>query len=581
MAETGTPWEKYAAPKAGDSSTPAGPWDKYKVTLGPAKREPEGFPYDDPGKTYGSILPFAKDDKTGALEFAVPEMIRAPTRNAITVGKALSGEGPAPGAPMTDDMAEAALTFGMKMPPGANRLGLPGAAGPAKVPRGDVVAPPQMRTDRFAPETGIPQDYDPLTDQHTAIASGNTGGKIKQPGDVYPPQNASPPTGEARLPDTYDPAIGEVKPGTKLVAKRAVDLDYALTPEMTGKTSLPTKLAAGFAGQEKLQFAASAKNQANSNAIAAREIGTDARNPLTPAVYKHVRDQAAAPYGKIAEAVPQLGNLAKDPEWQSALREIKDPKGLAQEFPEWSKNPDIAVLHDMLAAKTEMPTDRALRLVQQLRDEANQNFKVNDGSRIQKHSLAVAERRAADAIEGVIERRVADVEQFERNFSASPRAELKTLVDDYRRARTVLAKSHDLEAATDSQGNVLAARLAQLRATKGRPLSGGLKDIADVFDAFPKAMRNPAQISGKQEFSYLDALSAGVLGGSGHYGVMTGLLGARPLTKSTLLSGPFQRHLTNAPVKNYGMPATAPFAAGAGIAEAIDPPLPMAPDYRQ
>lgn len=47
----------------------------------------EGFPYDQPGKSYGNVLPFASDDKTGKLEFALPEAIRAPFRGAMSIGQ--------------------------------------------------------------------------------------------------------------------------------------------------------------------------------------------------------------------------------------------------------------------------------------------------------------------------------------------------------------------------------------------------------------------------------------------------------------------------------------------------------------
>src|SRR6266849_5069567 len=50
-----------------------------------------GFPYDKPGTTYGNILPFSKDEKTGEVSFAAPEMIRSPARGMISMGARATG----------------------------------------------------------------------------------------------------------------------------------------------------------------------------------------------------------------------------------------------------------------------------------------------------------------------------------------------------------------------------------------------------------------------------------------------------------------------------------------------------------
>src|SRR6185312_732883 len=59
----------------------------------PTPLDKSQFPYDQPGVTYGNILPFAKDDKSGRIDFALPEMIRSIVRGAISGGERATGTG--------------------------------------------------------------------------------------------------------------------------------------------------------------------------------------------------------------------------------------------------------------------------------------------------------------------------------------------------------------------------------------------------------------------------------------------------------------------------------------------------------
>lgn len=70
----------------------------------------KGFPYDNPAKDYGSVLPLATDKKTGKIEPAVPEMIRAPLRGAIDIGKKVMGKEPIdPRNPVSDEDRDALM----------------------------------------------------------------------------------------------------------------------------------------------------------------------------------------------------------------------------------------------------------------------------------------------------------------------------------------------------------------------------------------------------------------------------------------------------------------------------------------
>ncbi len=77
------------------------------------------------------------------------------------------------------------------------------------------------------------------------------------------------------------------------------------------------------------------------------------------------------------------------------------------------------------------------------------------------------QRQAADAVDELIE----------RNAAAAGKPDV---VAKYRQARQLIAKSYDVEGATNpSTGDVNARGIARL-AAKGRPLTGELDTIANV-----------------------------------------------------------------------------------------------------
>jgi hypothetical protein len=67
----------------------------------------------------------------------------------------------------------------------------------------------------------------------------------------------------------------------------------------------------------------------------------------------------------------------------------------------------------------------------------------------------------------------------------------KEFLSKWREARTAIAKSYDVESSLDpTTRKVSGSRLSQLL-TEGRPLTGGLKDLAEVGGEFPEAMKSP------------------------------------------------------------------------------------------
>ncbi len=115
----------------------------------------------------------------------------------------------------------------------------------------------------------------------------------------------------------------------------------------------------------------------------------------------------------------------------------------------------------------------------------------------------------------------------------------KDLLQNFRDARQTIAKTYTVQKALNDQtGNVSAQRLAG-DLTKGRPLSGDLRTVAEIAQAFPKATQSlkeaPKQLS-PLDFAVAAATGAGTMNPGS-----VAMLAARPAARSALLSGPYQR----------------------------------------
>jgi hypothetical protein len=111
----GAPQSAWASAPAVDAAPAAAP--------GPA---PTKFPYDEPGATYGNILPIERD-AAGDLHLAFPELIRAPYRGAIEGGQRLLGNRPEEyGKAATADETAAVMVLALGMAGGVTGETAPG-----------------------------------------------------------------------------------------------------------------------------------------------------------------------------------------------------------------------------------------------------------------------------------------------------------------------------------------------------------------------------------------------------------------------------------------------------------------------
>lgn len=319
--------------------------------------------------------------------------------------------------------------------------------------------------------------------------------------------------------------------------QRAMSEGFVLPPATMEKPSVLSKFLGGWSGKIKSQQAASVKNQALTRQVAAGSLGLPRDTILDDNVFNNLRIGAGKAYEDVKQSIP---TIATDPAFQQRVSGLGNMNSdVATHFPELVKNDAIFDMAQALAAKQSFPTGAGVEAVKILRANATKNLQaIGDPER---NALGFAQRDAADAIDDLMD----------RNITASGNS---GLVARYRDARRLIAKSYDVEAATNTATGEINPRKLSMLADKGKPLSGGLEKIADTASAFPKAMQMPSAFGGAEPLSILDILAAS---GSLATGAMTGNLGTgaaiagmalgRPLARNATLSAPYQRAMAAQP----------------------------------
>jgi hypothetical protein len=327
------------------------------------------------------------------------------------------------------------------------------------------------------------------------------------------------------------PGLARLAPGaSSSIARVAHDAGYVLPPiEAVEQPGVASKVLSGISGKIKTQQLASEKNQDVTNGLAAEDLGLPRGTKLTEQVFSDLRKGAGQAWDALVKAVPNIQSNLAFRRAASLIGQASTRAG--QYFPSTMKNPGVDALRDELTGLTTAPTRAVLDAVQELRSQAVSHLNTpNDPI---ARALGLAQRKAADLLDALIEHNAA-------------RAGKPGLVDVIRKARTLIAKSYDVEGATNkSTGDVSAVALSRL-AAHGRPLSGNLDTIARVGGAFPKNVQDPARFGGAEPYSALDFFAAL---GSAAVGRPEGVVAAlsRAPVRHTILSKPYQRGMMDQP----------------------------------
>jgi len=293
-------------------------------------------------------------------------------------------------------------------------------------------------------------------------------------------------------------------------------------------------------GKAALQQIASGKNQEVTNRLAAEAVGLPVGEQITKTALERVRAES----GKVYEKLKSFGAFSADNDFYSDIATINaESQELLRAFPdlplagaEKINNLVNAINQPNFDSKT------AVTLVKTLRQQATKHF--SGAPTAEEQALGAAKRKAADAMEALISRRLAQSGDTQ-------------LINEFNDARTRIAKTYSIENALELSGNVNAKKLAaQLKADK--PLTGGLRTAAQFAGNFPKASVTP-ETYGSPGVSALDAAMAA--GGTsmlpivGAPGILAaGLPLARPVTRSVALSRMLQNRLERPPsIRRRGM----------------------------
>jgi hypothetical protein len=219
--------------------------------------------------------------------------------------------------------------------------------------------------------------------------------------------------------------------------------------------------------------------QGAANQIVRQEFDMPDRAPITPKMLDAVRRNNYAPGYQAVEKIPkvQLGSAYEDDIGNVDLSAIKD---------KYQPPPGGS-----------MTGERAVELSKYLREKGSAYFQEGTVEGTEKGQ---AHWDAAQAVEDAVERRL----------KATGQAQTAT---DWDNARVGYAKTYSVQSALDGAGNVVVPKLKS-QLIRGKPLSGGLEDLATMGAVNPEAFRGAPQAPKPGLLRRFGAHSAPIVGGA-------------------------------------------------------------------
>lgn len=249
-------------------------------------------------------------------------------------------------------------------------------------------------------------------------------------------------------------------------AQEANRLGINLNPAASNPT-LRNRLKEAMVGGEDLDKAIAESNKAQWGRIAKNELGLPETETLSPAAYAKARQAANKPY----EDIKKIGNFVADEDTVTALNDLRQSEALIGG--EATKG-TIDKLIDSAVTRVQggLTGKDLLDNISNLRKDARTIYKKTDLSPEQR-AVADANIGIANALEGLVE----------KNLAANPK-----LLEQFREARTKMAKSYAYENATDMNTGILdPAKIAQLTA-KDNALTGDIAAIGKIAGNFPETV---------------------------------------------------------------------------------------------
>lgn len=294
-------------------------------------------------------------------------------------------------------------------------------------------------------------------------------------------------------------------------AQEASRLGINLNPAASNPT-LRNQLKEMMVGGEYLDKLIAESDKHQWSKIAKNELGIAERENLAdPATYAKARQAANKPY----EDIKKIGNFVADEDTVTALNDLRQSEALIGG--EATKG-TIDKLIDSAVTRVQggLTGKDLLDNISNLRKDARTIYKKADLSPEQR-AVADANIGIANALEGLVE----------KNLAANPK-----LLEQFREARTKMAKSYAYENATDKNtGFIDPLKIAQLTA-KDNALTGDIAAIGKIAGNFPEIVSTTPRSLPSKAISHLTRSGIpGAVGfvlgsavGSPGLGVITGAL---------------------------------------------------------
>jgi hypothetical protein len=281
----------------------------------------------------------------------------------------------------------------------------------------------------------------------------------------------------------------KLSPQMETAVANAREAGYTVPPTQAGG-GIINRVLEGLAGKASTLQEASVRNQEITDKLAKKSLGLGEDAILSPDLIKNVRDTA----GKAYENIGLSGTIKPDATYIENLNKIAAPYiKTAEAFPNAKPSPVIDLVESFKSPSFDAAA--AVEKIKQSRIEADDAFAKG------RTDVGRASKKIADTIEDSIEKHLETVKQPE-------------LLDKFKEARTLIAKTYEVEKAMNkTTGTVNASKLAS-RLQAGKPMSGELKDIAQFGQAFPRAAQVPERVAGTIGISPLDYTVAGLTGGA-------------------------------------------------------------------
>lgn len=327
--------------------------------------------------------------------------------------------------------------------------------------------------------------------------------------------------------------------------KASQQLGFAINPA-DSNPSLGTNLAVGAAGKSNVSIKNAKANLIRANEIAREDLGLPKNTPLTAEAFDKARSAHSAPYDNIRK----IGVMQASDDVLGDLGGLKlDP--LSTSSPEKAAKVNAVVDRVISQVESGLSGDNVVGQIRGFRKDATQVLKNPNASPI---DIDVAETnlKIANALENLVE-----------NNISNPKA-----LDDFRKARTAIAKTYDWETATGvTTKQVDPSQIVKL-AEKGKPLSGKLAQVAEVAGNFPKDFDTSRNYM-KEAFQYL---RRGGVGGTIGF-ALGGPVGAAIGAGVTSLGGEAAARMLTRP----GMQNRLAIPQDRRIPLPVEPKAPMAP----